>query len=179
LAIAAGCTAEPALLPDAGRDPVCGAMLGGSGPDLLLARVSRTLMTSYIGLQAVHASRAAPPATVELIDAGLGSALTSFGPLEFGQISPVEPPHFLTLGALSREPSGLGVRVSASDGSFPTTIFSLASVLSASGLDASRAWASGNMTFVLLGALPGLDAGPAGGAFRVAALLNAPASDAD
>jgi hypothetical protein len=176
LAIAAGCAADPAVFPDAGRDPACGAIAGRSGPDLVLVRLSRTVLSTLIGLQGVHASRATPLATVDFVDVGTNTLLTSFGPLEFGQISPTEPPAYLTQFGLSHEATEFGLRVGAAGGGFPSTLLPLAPILAASGFDTSRTWASGNMTFVLLGALPGLEGGVPGAPFQVAAVLSSPPS---
>jgi hypothetical protein len=174
LAIASGCLADPAMLPDAGRDPVCGALLGGSGPDLVLVQLSRETSPLKIGFQAVHASRASPGAQVDLLDTGLTATLTSFGPFAYGQITPTIDPNWETLVAVGRDSSQFGIRVTASAGQFSTSTTSLTSILSTSGLDTSRNWASGNLTFVLLGASPRLDAGAVPQSFQVVAVPNAP-----
>jgi hypothetical protein len=179
LAVATGCTVDPHLALDAGKDEVCGSGAGRpAGPDIVLVRLPRRSMSLFVGLEAVHASRATAAALVDLTDTTTGSRLASLGPVSLGQIAPGEQPQFVSQLALTRDPSQFAVRVSSNgfNSGIPITS-SLASVFALSGLPMSMWWNTLGLTFVVLGAAPGPDAG--GNSLQVAAVENAPQSTRD
>jgi len=195
-AIANGCTepfAEPGRAAADGGDggdasdgasmaaAICGTGFGSTTLGLSLVKLSRQEDFVKVGFQAVNGSNAAAPATI-LVENPLSNATVFLGDsLALGQITPRARPAYVARGEFGFPLGSASVRVNPVPGnvSFPEFDTTMATVLSASGLDEGVFDGAANFTFVMLGIVPGQDAATSGNPFRVELVENAPDLAAD
>jgi hypothetical protein len=158
------------------RAAACGPALGPTSLGLSLVRLSRRTSYAKVGFQVVNGSNAAAPASF-IIDNSFTNLTLFFGDtLALGQIYPHAQPGYIDNDDFPPLVGALDLFVDPPTGfsNFPRFQTTLSPVLSSSHVDPTELTGGSLFTFVLLGALPGSDAGQTSNPFRIELVPSAP-----